>query len=229
MKQAKDYNAHWDEKFRTRRWGRYPPEDLVRFIGRTYADEDRGNISVLEVGCGPGANLWFLHREGFRVSGIDISPAAIEFAAGRLEIENKGLNPFPFDLKVGDFSKLPWPDQSFDLVIDIFALYANTLDVIQAAANEVHRVLKPGGHFYSKLWGENTTGFGKGHEVEPGTYEGIPHGPCAGMGVSHFFNREEISRVFGNFDLAAVDVVARTDVLRSMAVEEYLCQFRKAG
>ena len=24
-----DYTGHWDEKFRSRAWGRYPPEDLV--------------------------------------------------------------------------------------------------------------------------------------------------------------------------------------------------------
>ena len=35
-----DYTGHWDEKFRSRAWGRYPPEDLVRFMGRNWRDAD---------------------------------------------------------------------------------------------------------------------------------------------------------------------------------------------
>src|SRR6218665_938871 len=70
---APHYTGHWDEKFRSRSWGRYPPEDLVRFMGRRFRAADKGAVKVLEVGCGPGANLWFMHREGFAVHGIDIS------------------------------------------------------------------------------------------------------------------------------------------------------------
>ena len=47
------YSAHWDDKFRSRAWGRYPPEELVRFMGRNYANlspTNRADINVLEVG-----------------------------------------------------------------------------------------------------------------------------------------------------------------------------------
>ena len=29
---AANYKDHWDDKFRAQSWGRYPPEDLVRFM-----------------------------------------------------------------------------------------------------------------------------------------------------------------------------------------------------
>lgn len=226
--ESEDYKQHWDDKFRNQSWGRYPPEDLVRFVGRHYKQCHRSDVSALEIGCGPGANLWFLHREGFRVSGIDGSVAAIDSASARLENENKSLNTITPDLRVGDFKNLPWNDGSFDLAIDIFAIYANTLDVIQATIAEIHRVLKPGGRFYSKLWGRNTSGYGKGREVEPGTYDNIPFGPCCNMGLSHFFDRKEIEKLFSVFEIDAIDVLKRTDFIRGQdSIEEYMCQFRK--
>ena len=206
-----DYTGHWDEKFRSRAWGRYPPEDLVRFMGRNWRDADKAAVKVLETGCGPGANLCFMHREGFAVHGIDV-PA-----------------PEP-DLRVGNFNSLPWPDTHFDVAIDIFALYANTTDVIRATLAEIARVLKPGALFYSKLWGTGCTGCGQGRQLEPGTYDDIPEGPCKGMGVSHFFTREEIAPLFGTwFDAMAIDTVQRTDTAANQRIEEFHCQFKRAA
>lgn len=227
MSLEKNYKQHWDDKFRLGRWGRYPPEDLVRFMGRNYQGIDHGKVSVLEVGCGPGANLWFLHREGFHIAGIDGSPAAIEASAYRLAHENKDLNPLAPDLRTGDFSVLPWPDAGFDLVVDIYAIYANTLKVIHATLAEIDRVLKPGGRIYSKLWGRNTTGYGEGKKIEEGTYEDIPTGPCKGMGLSHFFDQGEIQKVFSKFEILAIDVLTRTDSEKGHRIEEYACQFAK--
>lgn len=224
-----DYTRHWDEKFASRPWGRYPPEDLVRFMGRAYREADKAAVHVLEVGCGPGANLWFLHREGYAVHGIDASPAAIELARRRLLVEN-GHIAATADLRVGNFARLPWGDARFDAVIDVFALYANTSAVIDAALAEIARVLRPGGRLYSKLWGSRTTGFGEGHQIEPGTFDAIPRGPCRDMGVTHFFVREEIEQVFGrHLRPVVVDTVLRTDVAAGYEIEEFHCQLAKPG
>lgn len=225
-----DYTGHWDEKFRSRAWGRYPPEDLVRFMGRNYRDANKAAVKVLEAGCGPGANLWFMHREGFAVHGIDVSPAAIGIARDRIARENAGIPAPAPDLRVGNFSSLPWPDAHFDVAVDIFALYANTTDVIRATLAEIARVLKPGALFYSKLWGTGCTGYGLGRQLEPGTYDDIAEGPCKGMGVSHFFTREEIAPLFGKwFDAKAIDTVQRTDMAANQRIEEFHCQFQRAA
>lgn len=227
MKIDTDYNSHWDEKFRSRNWGRYPPEELVRFVGRNYSQVERENVNVLELGCGPGANLWFLHREGFCVSGIDGSEKAIELANNRITSENKSINSSIPELFVGNFSKLPWENQSFDLVVDIFALYANTLNVIETTISEVDRVLKPGARFFTMLWGKNCTGYREGIEIESGTYDQIPSGPCQNMGISHFFDLQEIEGLFSNYSIEYIDKVTRTDELHNNFLEEYVCQFIK--
>lgn len=226
MNEQSSYLQHWDDKFSSRSWGKYPPEDLIRFIGRNYPT-NRPGISVLEVGCGPGANLWFLHREGFKVSGIDGSNSAIEQASKRLIKENIDLNNVPPDLKVGNFAILPWEDHSFDAVVDIFAIYANQMSVIKSSLQEIHRVLKPGGRFYSKFWGTNTTGYGEGIKIEEGTFDQITSGPCKDMGVSHFFKYQDISSVFKAFEIINIETITRTISSSEIKIEEYHCHFLK--
>jgi SAM-dependent methyltransferase len=62
----------WDKLFSSKSWGKYPSIQLVKFIASKYYNmKDRSSINILEIGCGPGGNLWYLAREGFKVSGID--------------------------------------------------------------------------------------------------------------------------------------------------------------
>ena len=56
---------------------RYPLEYAFALAG------DLTNLSVLDVGCGEGANSVLLAKLGARVTGIDISPAAIDVARRR--------------------------------------------------------------------------------------------------------------------------------------------------
>ena len=222
-----EYKQHWDDKFSSREWGRYPPEDLVRFMGRNFKHLDHSAVAVLEVGCGPGANIWFLHREGYQVAGIDGSAAAIAQAEQRLKLENDGQSELKTDLKVGDFSTLPWQANSFDVVIDIFAIYANTASVIDKTLAEVSRVLKPGGRFFAKMWGTKTTGFGEGKKIETHTFDEVPFGPCYEMGMTHFFDKTEIRRRFDMFRIDAIDTIERSDAFTESHIEEIICQCTK--
>lgn len=74
-----------------------------------------GKSSVLDVGCGKGFMLHDLRLlvPGITVSGIDISPYAIENAM-------EDVKPF---VKIGDARNLPFPDKSFDVVISITTLH----------------------------------------------------------------------------------------------------------
>lgn len=219
-----DYKSHWDVKFKSRDWGKYPPEDLIRFVFNHYKHCDRSKVEVLEVGCGPGANLWFLNREGFKISGIDYSPTAIELACKLLE---KNISETALNLKVGDFSELPWGDNTFDLIIDIFSIYANPIKTIKNTIKEIERVLKPGGLGYSKFWGCNTTGFGSGDKLEHNTFNNISIGPAVNMGVIHFVDEEELRLLFNNFSNIIINKIQRTDVEKGYVIEELICQFQK--
>lgn len=219
--EALDY---WENIFASRGWGAYPPEELVRFIARNFRNApDRSQVRVLEIGCGPGPNIWFLAREGYAAAGIDGSPTAIRQAEARLKVE--GLPPA--DLKAGDFSSLPWSNSSFDAVVDVAALYANTMSTINATVAEIHRVLKPGGLFFGKMFGDQCTGSDSGVMIEPGTMSRPTSGPCAGNELAHFFAREELPALFADFDELRIDQIHRTDDNGEMHIFEWLVSARK--
>lgn len=99
----------------------------------------RPGLRVLDAGCGRGEVLLACARAGAQVAGIDYADAA-------LEIAHEVLAGVPdADLRKGEVTSLPWPDESFDRVL--FADVIEHLDPAQdvAALAELHRVLKPGG------------------------------------------------------------------------------------
>src|SRR5438105_645758 len=88
---APSWDPVWEDIFKSQPWGRYPGEDLIRFVARNfYKAPSRSSVRILEVGCGPGANLWYMAREGFSVFGIDGAPTALELARLRLDREVPG-------------------------------------------------------------------------------------------------------------------------------------------
>lgn len=97
--------------------------------------------SLLEIGCGAGRyTRAFLHyRPDLDVHGCDISQVALEEAR-----EADGTGKIEYTL--GDALDLPYADNSFDIVV-LFDVFEHVTDVGKAA-DEVARVLKPGGVFH---------------------------------------------------------------------------------
>ena len=183
-----------------KRAAKYVWSDVVtltfRYLLGPKAEVPRSQIRVLELGCGAGANLLFFAREGLDVTGIDASPSAIRLAAGTL-----ATNGHSAALEVGDFANaLPFPDASFDLVLDRATLTHNVLGVIEDTVGEVHRVLKPGGillivDFFSTAHPHAEMG----KEVEPNTHTGIPVGMFQDIGNVHFTTGEELRDLLSQF------------------------------
>ncbi len=200
--------AAWDALYaQSPRWNRYPCEELSGFVGRVFPDSTRSShLRALEIGCGPGTNLWFMAREGFDICGIDGSATAVKAARHRLASEGIAEQA---DLRVGNFSVLPWPDRSFDAVIDVQSISHNTMSVIEIAMAEVHRVLKPGGWFFGRMFGDATTGIASGDLVEDRTTRGAQFGPLAGCGIVHGFSAPELGRLLSDFASVRIDWVHR--------------------
>lgn len=187
----------WEELHSTQEWGKYPADELIRFVKRKYKKQSVSGVKVLEVGCGAGANLFFFLNEGFDAYGIDGSESAIKKCHQRLGHLVKA--PQVLDLVVGNFVKLPWQDNSFDIVVDYLAIYANSMKDIKNVTEEVYRVLKPGGIFFSRSWSVGTTGEDTGEVFETGTSRNPTKGPCRDCGTSHFFTQDELKKLFSQF------------------------------
>jgi SAM-dependent methyltransferase len=94
---------------------------------------------VLEYGCGPGSQAFFLARGGAEVTGIDISDVAIAQAGERARAEGVAER---CAFEVANAEETPFPDSDFDLVCGTAILHHLDLD---AAYAEIARLIKPGG------------------------------------------------------------------------------------
>lgn len=100
---------------------------------------------VLDTGCGIGGPARYLaHTYGCRVDGIDLTPELVE--TGQALTERCGLAD-RVTLQLGDALDLPFPDESFDVVL-CQNVTMNIADKARFLAG-VYRVLKLGGLFTS--------------------------------------------------------------------------------
>ncbi|HEU4768851.1 MAG TPA: class I SAM-dependent methyltransferase [Pyrinomonadaceae bacterium] len=95
---------------------------------------------VLDIGCGAGGGAHFIRRnyEPKSVTAIDLIPANIKAA------EELGALP-GLTFGVGDATSLQFPDNSFDVVVNIES--SHSYSSIEKFLGEVKRVLRPGGVF----------------------------------------------------------------------------------
>lgn len=99
--------------------------------------QDR-NLRVLDVGCGAGFFSVLLAKEGYQVTGVDLTPDMVENAR-TLAAEEKTDCEF----LVMDAENLRFADESFDVVISRNLTW--TLPDVKSAYREWVRVLKKGG------------------------------------------------------------------------------------
>lgn len=205
----KSFNEEWEQIHQSMEWGKYPSENVIRFVARNYYKKDRGHIRILDFGCGSGANTWFLAREGFDTYAFDGSKSAVEKAKAHLQAE--GLFNVHFD--VMDGTEILYENSFFDCVIDNVCIYANRLEHINEMFANVYRVLKPGGKLFSTCFGTGTTGYGEGEQIEKNTFCNIKRGPLADRVVVHFFSEDELKTSAGGagFSNIIIDKMAYTD------------------
>jgi SAM-dependent methyltransferase len=114
---------------------RYELEPFIPEFANAAKTRDR---DVLEIGVGLGADHQLFAEAGSRLTGIDLTERAIDHVRHRFEAF--GLHS---DLRVANAERLPFPDQSFDLVYSWGVLH-HTPDTMRSVS-EAARVLRPGG------------------------------------------------------------------------------------
>jgi len=97
----------------------------------------------LDLGCGAGNNAVWVAKQGFRMSGIDISPTAIDWANEVMVRENLDIN-----FELGSAVTLDkFEDNSFDFIIDSACLHCIIGTDREILFKNVVRTLKNGGYF----------------------------------------------------------------------------------
>ena len=117
-----------------------PNRACIQLYHHVATQVDLRGKQVLEVSCGHGGGASFLTRtlHPARYTGLDLNPTGIAFCRQRHQVA--GLDFVP-----GDAENLPFPDATFDAVLNVEA--SHCYPHFERFLAEVARVLKPGGHF----------------------------------------------------------------------------------
>ncbi len=136
---VKEYWSERAEGYHKSAW-RIIHSDKQRRTWQNILNEALGEekLRILDVGTGPGIIAFLLADIGHNVTGVDLSEEMLKRAR-----ENTERLELPVEFRLGDAEALPFPDDTFDAVINRHLLW--TLPDPERALCEWKRVLKPDG------------------------------------------------------------------------------------
>lgn len=154
----------------------YPFDEVVRFVRR----HGKSGQQILELGCGAGNNLIWAVKEGYKVTGIDNSTHAIEYAIKKAERE--GLYPENYYFNTQSFQYQI--SGNYDLIIDRYATtYLHDKLEIVSLNDNVESILNPGGYYFTQLASKANT-----LKLDP---------------EPKFYSPEEIGELFSDWELVS--------------------------
>ena len=133
-KQQALYDDGWRKELQAGKEERGNLQTNLDFLSQTSVL--KSSDKVLEIGCGIGSVVFELNKQGYDITGTDISGAAIAY----------GLKKYShIRLEVQAAETLPYDNESFDVVLS-FDLFEHIAQIDQHVS-EVRRVLRPGGSY----------------------------------------------------------------------------------
>ena len=126
----------------------FPPAlERKAFIGK-HLDCFKEKSHFCDLGFGPGVLTAFILQQNisWRADGVDISQHCLQHAQ-RLLIKKEVIERS--ELSIGDVRSLPYPDETFDVVIAVEVL--EHIPNPETGLSEALRVLKPGGYTITAL------------------------------------------------------------------------------
>ena len=107
-------------------------------------------MKILDAGCGGGRNLVYFLRSGFEVFAVDRNEEAVEYVQNLARMLAPEIPPENF--RAAEIEKMPFPDESFDLIISNAVLhFADDEQHFDRMLREMWRVLKFSGMFFARL------------------------------------------------------------------------------
>ena len=178
----------------------WPWSDIVSLVNR-YCKQSlkkEQKLSVLELGCGAGANIPFFQKLGTDYYGIDGSSTIVE----RLHRDFPALVDHIIH---GDFTTNALFKKRFDLVIDRASLTHNTTSDIKSVL--LSMPLKEGGIYIGVDWfSTNHSDYIEGERADDiFTRKNINKGQFVGVGKVHFSDEMHIRELFHKFEILLME------------------------
>jgi len=158
--------------------------------------------NVLDLGCGAGRHCIYLAKNGFNVVGVDVSESALKMA--NTWVRKERLTNATF--LQGTMTNIPFKNRHFDAVISVSVIHHAIKKDIVKTIDEVYRVLKKNGIFFTNLASVKDSRYGSGQRVENGTFrilEAFEEKQFEEL--HHFFTKREASELLACFAQAKVE------------------------
>lgn len=147
--------TYWENEYKIRKQDTYDD-----WLEKYEAEIESCKTKVLDLGSGLGNDTAFLLGHGKRVLSVDISKTALE----KLKEQNPNAETLQLDIS----KPLPFPDNSFDLVVANLSLHYFDTKTTTSVLNEIKRILTASGKLVARLNSKNDKnhGFGTGTKLE---------------------------------------------------------------
>jgi SAM-dependent methyltransferase len=187
-----DQHALWDAKHSKGEHSTHRGSEMP--FARRSASYFPQSATVLEIGCGVGADAVFFDAQGYDVVATDISDVVI--VQDRQIYQEAHVRFEQLDVTSG----LPFGSETFDVIYSHLALHYYDDEMTKQVFRELHRVLRAGGVLAFACKSLHDSRYGIGEEVEPNLLIG------KGGHVRHFFSVDYVRDLLGdNYDVSVLE------------------------
>lgn len=176
----------------------WPDTSIIKFVNRNFKKELRGDITILDFGCGAGRNSIALAEEGFNVIAMDYNEEGLELLKQKSEKNIKCIVNEGIDISL--------KKESIDVIVASGSLmYCNKEERIQLLKN-LKDVLKVGGIFWSDWRSKEDYLYGMGECIEEGYYL-LNNNSRGRNGVTYYFtDKNELKNLYEQVGLNIISI-----------------------
>ena len=217
------FRSEWNEAYKRGENHLFEPnEELVKFLARyvfhsrdastgqpiistSYVSDAKDKLTVLDIGCGIGAQSEYLARLGFRVIGCDISDIAIQAASARTRSNGSDVTYYTIDPRYV-------PSISCDIAIACASLDSMPYECAYNWLHMLQSVMsRDVGLLFATFISARNDGF-TGEEIISEDHE---------RGTTqNYFDQEKITELLASsgFEVARLDLVSHHNIIPGISI-----------
>ena len=211
--------AFWDARYADALVYGTEPTSVARRLVAVF--RAHGMQSILEAGCGSGRDALLYAREGFEVTGTEISENALRWVRERARTEGLQIT-----LLRDDLAETRLRPGSFDAAVAIHVIHLQPAPIRQTMVNQLWRLARDGGLIAMANYSIQETGYATWDPFPEPNTRMDPKGK-----VVHFFDETDLRALLppDRFDLLTLEEVDLAEVPDSGPVthREWLTIARK--
>ncbi len=165
---------------------RYPDENVIRFLKRTF--EDGSGVRLMDFGCGSGRNETVMMDMGFEIYAVDYNEKCLNMT--REVAEERKYNKIRYILN--DKTDIPVDDGVIDCFVSLGGLFYFNREERDRFWSEMHRILRRGGVVFADFRAVDDSMYGKGIKLEKDFYCLEDSGSLSG--INYWFCDEKTLR-----------------------------------